>query len=79
MIRSSFELFRLDPLRKLELDRPNNSIEEFETWQNINELIVLGSHSLTFTKIDYRQEEQQAMTHGFCATTLSAGVGFIAK
>jgi len=57
MIRSSFDLFRLDLLKKLELVRPNNSIEEFETWQNINELIVLGSHSLTFTKIDYRKEE----------------------
>ena len=57
MIRSSFDLFRLDLLKKLGLERPKDSIEEFETWQRLNELIVLGSHSLTFTKLDYREKE----------------------
>jgi hypothetical protein len=57
MIRASFDLFRMDLLKKLELERPKNSIEEFETWNKVNDLIVLGSHSLTFTKIDYRKEE----------------------
>ena len=57
MIRSSFDLFRLDLLKKLGLERPKDSIEEFESWNRMNELIVLGSHSLTLTKIDYRKEE----------------------
>lgn len=57
MIRSAFDLFRLDLLKKLELVRPNDSIQEFETWSILNELIVLGSHSLTFQKLDYRPEE----------------------
>ena len=57
VIRSSFDLFRMDLLKKLGLRRPKDSIEEFETWQNLNELIVLGSHSLTFKKIDYSKEE----------------------
>ncbi|HEX5838744.1 MAG TPA: hypothetical protein VFY26_13005 [Anaerolineales bacterium] len=57
VIRSAFDLFRLDLLKKLGLEQPVNSIKEFETWQSLNELIVLGSHSLTFTKLDYRKEE----------------------
>jgi hypothetical protein len=57
MIRSSFDLFRMDLLKKLGLNRPKNSIEEYNTWQSLNELIVLGSRSLTFKKIDYSKEE----------------------
>ncbi|MDL1944934.1 hypothetical protein FBQ99_21620 [Chloroflexi bacterium CFX2] len=57
MIRSSFDLFRMDLLKKLGLERPKDSEEEFNTWQVLNELIVLGSHSLSFKKLDYRKEE----------------------
>ncbi len=57
MIRSSFDLFRLDLLKKMELELPKNSIEEFETWYSLNELIVLGRHSLTFKQINYRKKE----------------------
>lgn len=57
MIRSSFDLFRLDLLKKLGLERPKDSAKEYDTWHALNELIILGSHSLTFTKIDYRKEE----------------------
>jgi hypothetical protein len=57
MVRSSFDLFRLDLLKKLGMKRPLDSIEEFEKWESLNELIVLGSHSLSFTKLDYRSEE----------------------
>jgi hypothetical protein len=59
MIRSSCDLFRKDLLKKFELNRPRDSVEEFDTWQKWNELIVLGSHSLTFKKIDYRTEEKK--------------------
>jgi hypothetical protein len=57
MIRSSFDLFRFDLLKKLGVERPKDSIEEFECWNKLNELIVLGSHSLTYKKIDYSQED----------------------
>jgi hypothetical protein len=57
MTRSSSDLFRLELLKQLGMKRPKSSIEEFETWQNLNELVVLGSHSLTFKKLDYREDE----------------------
>ncbi|PWB73183.1 MAG: hypothetical protein C3F07_10030 [Anaerolineales bacterium] len=57
MIRSSFDLFRLDLLKKLGVERPKDSIQEFETWNSLNELIVLGRHSLSFRKLDYREKE----------------------
>jgi hypothetical protein len=56
-IRSSFDLFRLDLLKKLEMARPNDFDEEFDTWVNLNELIVLGNQSLTFQKFVHRKEE----------------------
>lgn len=56
-IRSSFDLFRRDLLKKLEIPRPNNFDEEFDAWANLNELIVLGNQSLTFQKFDFREEE----------------------
>lgn len=60
-IRASFDLFRLDLLRKLELIRPNNSTEEFNTWLNLNEFILLGNHSLSFDPLQYRKEEQKTL------------------
>lgn len=57
MIRSSFDLFRLDLLKKLGVERPKDSIEEFDTWNDLNELIVLGEHSTTFHKINYREKD----------------------
>ena len=57
VVRSSFDLFRMDLLKKLHVPRPENSIKEFSLWRELNELIVLGGHSLTFTQIDYRKEE----------------------
>jgi len=56
-IRASFDLFRRDLLQKLEVVRPNNFDEEFDTWENLNELIVLGNQSLTFEKFDFRAEK----------------------
>jgi hypothetical protein len=57
VIRSSYDLFRMDLLRKLEMERPTDSIDEFAAWQRINELIVMGRHSLTFKKLNYRKNE----------------------
>jgi hypothetical protein len=39
------------------MDRPKDSEEEFKKWQQLNEMIVLGDHSITFTKLDYREKE----------------------
>jgi hypothetical protein len=55
LIRASMDLFRLDLLKKMNLESPADSIEEFNTWTELNELIVLGHHSLTFRKLEYRK------------------------
>lgn len=58
MIRSSFDLFRLDLLKKFGVEKPTDSIKEFDVWNQLNELIVLGSHSFVYKKIDYLNEEK---------------------
>jgi hypothetical protein len=57
MIRSSFDLFRLDLLKKLGLERPKDYGEEFNTWYSLNELVVLGGHSVHFTDLKYHPED----------------------
>jgi len=39
--------------------RPNDFDEEFDTWSNLNELIVLGNRSLTFQAFGFREEENK--------------------
>ena len=58
-VRSSFDLFRLDLLKKLELVHPKDFNEEFDAWTNLNELIVLGNQSLSFENFAYRKEENK--------------------
>jgi hypothetical protein len=57
MVRSAYDLFRLDLLKQFKLKMPSNSIEEFSTWKELNEFIVMGKHSLSFKKLDYHSEE----------------------
>lgn len=57
VIRSSYDLFRLDLLKKLGLERPKDSTEEHSIWYKLNELIVLGNHSLTYEELHYREKE----------------------
>lgn len=57
VIRSSFDLFRLDLLKKLGVKKPRDSIEEFKIWNQLNELIVLGSHSFSYKQIEYFTSE----------------------
>lgn len=59
MIRACFDLFRLDLLKKLGLERPHDYGEEFNAWFNLNELIVLGGHSVYFKDLKYRPEENK--------------------
>ena len=57
MIRSAYDLFRIDLLKRFRLKVPSDSWEEFFTWQNLNEFIVLGRHSLKFKKLKYYEEK----------------------
>jgi hypothetical protein len=53
MIRSAYDLFRLDLLEQFRLKQPKDSVEEFQIWQNLGELMVLGQESLEFKPLKY--------------------------
>jgi hypothetical protein len=57
IIRSAYDLFRLDLLKKYKLKLPENSREEFFAWKDLNEFVVLGKHSLTFEQLEYHMED----------------------
>ena len=57
MVRSAYDLFRLDLLEKFRLQVPENSVDEFHKWKNLNELIVLGPKSLEFEPLEYDLEK----------------------
>ena len=50
MIRSSVDLFRMDLLKRLEVERPRDSREEFMAWQTLSDRIVLGRQRLVRKK-----------------------------
>lgn len=60
MIRSAYDLFRIDLLKRLRLKIPANSWEEFFTWQNINEFVLLGRHSLKYKKLEYHHPKEES-------------------
>jgi len=57
MIRSAYDLFRLDLLEKFRLQVPDNSVDEFFVWKNLTELLVLGTKSLEFEPLEYDLEK----------------------
>ncbi len=59
MIRSAYDLFRLDLLEQFRLEHPKNSVEEFQVWKNLGELIVLGQESMDFKPLEYEIKKQK--------------------
>ena len=57
MIRSAYDLFRLDLLKLFHVGRPNNIKEEFQMWRNLGQLILLGQHQLSFKQVDYQFDD----------------------
>jgi hypothetical protein len=58
MIRSAYDLFRLDLLEQFRVKQPKDSDEEFQVWQNLAELIVLGQEALDFNPLEYKIKKQ---------------------
>lgn len=58
MIRSAYDLFRLDLLEHLQLETPKDSKEEFDTWRNLGKFIVLGRHALGLKKLKYHHQDR---------------------
>ena len=54
MIRSTYDLFRLDLLDHLKIELPKDSYDEFFLWKKIGEFIVLGPKSLDFDILKYK-------------------------
>lgn len=61
MIRSAYDLFRLDLLKRFRLKMPKNSDDEFFMWKNLGELIALGQHSLSFEPLEYQMDEPKQL------------------
>jgi hypothetical protein len=53
MIRSAYDLFRLDLLEQFRLKHPKNSIEEFKIWRNLGQLIALGQDAMEYKPLEY--------------------------
>ena len=59
MIRSAYDLFRLDLLEHLRLKTPRNSEEEYYIWKNLRELVNLGSESVDYKPFIYKKKVTQ--------------------
>lgn len=55
MIRSCFDLFRLDLLKQLQFKRPTLLTEERTRWEKISQLIVYGQE----TSLEIRAEDSE--------------------
>jgi hypothetical protein len=59
VLRSSYDLFRLDLLEHFRLRSPKDSVEEFQMWKNLRELFVLGQESIEFRPLKYEKRDQK--------------------
>jgi hypothetical protein len=59
MIRSAYDLFRLDLLEHLRLKTPKDSEEEYYIWKNLGEFVNLGSESVDFKPFVYKKKANQ--------------------
>ncbi len=59
MIRSAYDLFRLDLLKQFHLKAPVHSADEYQIWDNLNEFIILGEQSLEFVPLLYDLPENK--------------------
>lgn len=53
MIRSSYDLFRLDLLTQFRIKHPKTLTEEFQVWKNLGELLILGQEAKDFEALTY--------------------------
>jgi hypothetical protein len=60
MVRSAYDLFRLDLLEQFRLKLPKDSVEEYQIWRNLGELIVLGQDSIDFKPLEYQVHRQRS-------------------
>lgn len=59
IVRSAYDLFRLDLLDQLHIKQPRNSVEEFRIWKNLGQLIGLGQEATNFSTLHYQSKKQE--------------------
>jgi hypothetical protein len=59
MVRSAFDLFRLDLLEQFRLEPPKDSAREFELWKNLGKLISLGQEVIDFNPLVYHHPKKE--------------------
>jgi hypothetical protein len=59
IVRSAYDLFRLDLLAQFHVKQPRNSAEEFRIWRNLGQLIALGQEATNFSTLRYQNKKQE--------------------
>lgn len=59
VIRSAYDLYRHDLLRQFHINMPVDYVEEFQSWKNIGELLVLGQHNLSYEPLIYHFDDSK--------------------
>ena len=55
MIRSAYDLFRLDLLKQFKIKQPKDSDEEYQVWENLGQFIALGTEAIEFDQLRYEE------------------------
>jgi hypothetical protein len=59
MIRSAYDLFRLDLLEQFRVKLPKNLDKEYQVWENLGQLISLGEEAIEFKGLTYEKKAQK--------------------
>ena len=58
MIRSAYDLFRLDLLEQFRIKPPKDLDKEYQVWANLGELIALGQEAIEFDGLRYENKSR---------------------
>jgi hypothetical protein len=64
VIRSAYDLYRHDLLKQFHVNMPVDYVDEFQSWKNIGELLVLGQHNLSYVPLIYHFDDGKKQETG---------------
>ena len=59
MIRSAYDLFRLDLLEQFRIKPPIDLDKEYQVWANLGQLIALGQEAIEFDGLRYENKSRR--------------------